>query len=420
MKRTFPASLVVVVALAACGGGGSSGGAGSTLTPFTPTGSTQTPTIDSKPANAEVIAVANSVGSAIDTFSGFETSSTVPALVSRPAASVRGAVTSTSSGTCTNGVIAYVPDLAGDANSTETQVFYDGACTQLARDTVRLFQAGSQSGSETVTSTVKQYAQGLSQTPTSIRSDVTSYTNATFNANGYPSLVGGYLRSSTGFLYVGSSKTIASDYELVMGKQSNMTNAFCSDDAGYSLIQSDTNDGLQYSSYGWSSLVNGGTRTVNGDGSVTWSATHTGNTYSGQIGSMSIAASAANTVCPIATPEFAITAPTTLGSKTMPITATYMNGVLTDLTIANAAIGQNLTLNVVTNSKLSTGDPSYISGTMTGASGPVGTFGVDAFGDGTLNVTVLGAVNTYPIVAWHVMKNPATGSTSTSSASRAH
>jgi len=43
------------------------------------------------------------------------------------------------SGSCNGGIEFFSPDRSGNADSTESRWFYDAACTQLARDQVRLF-----------------------------------------------------------------------------------------------------------------------------------------------------------------------------------------------------------------------------------------------------------------------------------------
>lgn len=412
MRTKLPYGLLTIAfALTACGGGGGgstipSNASGGSVT-YNPSGSTSSPTIADQPARAQVISMTNSLGAAVDSFSTFEGSSEHAAFALRSSALRRDATTY---GTCSNGVIVNVPDLNGDANSTETRVYYDAACTNLARDTVRLFQPGTNGVSEIVNSTAKQYASGLPQTPTSVRSDVTTYADATISGNGYPSLTPGYLRSSTGFVYIGSTKTLVLDYELVMEPQSNGVNQFCSDNAGYSIVETDTNDGLTYESYGWGSIVSSGKRTVNSDGSVSWSGTHAGVTYSGTAGSIGITTGAANTSCPMTTPEFGVTGPTKLGSSTLPVSAVYDDGVLEDLTIADASLAGGVTLNVSTNTALPPGNPDFINGTLSNASGPFASFYVDAFGDGALTISVQGTVSQYAITAWHVMKNPASSS----------
>lgn len=400
--------LIIALSLTACGGGGGGSASvpsGTGSVPYTPSGSTSGPDIDAQPAKAEVISMTNAVGAAVDSFSTFEGSSEQVALAVQRASLQRD--TAPTGGTCNNGVIVNVPDLNGDADSTETRAYYDSACTNLARDTVRQFQPGTGGVTEIVNSTSKQYASGLPQTPTSVRSDVTTYSNATITKNGYPSLTPGYERSSTGFVYIGSTKTLVLDYELIMEPQSGGVNQFCSDNAGYSIVETDTNDGLTYESFGWGSLVSSGKRTVNGDGSVTWSGTHAGTTYSGSAGSIQVATGAANTACPMTAPEFTISAPTKLGSSTLPISATYDDGVLQNLAIANASLAGGVTLNVSTNTQLTPGNPDFITGTLSNGSGPFASFYTDAFGDGALTISVQGTAYQYAITAWHVMKNPA-------------
>ncbi len=371
----------MALTLAACGGGpggsnslppGGSGGGGSTQT------------------QSEVaIGATNALGSPMKNFTSYNNAISVQ--------SVGRSVASVQLGTCNNGVEFFAPDKNGDANSTETQDFYDQACTQIARDTVRIFQSTG-SSSETVTRTVKIYAIGNS-TASAVRTDVNTIVNASFDKYGFPMAASGFARSSVGELDLSGVKTIDSDNELVMLPASGGSNQFCSDAAGFNAT------GIQSlkETFGWAGgVLAGGTRTVNADGSVTWSATHAGNTYKGSIGSFSIAIGVQNTACPISKPMFTLAGGTQTGSYSIPITATYQAGMLVNLSIQNASLSNGTTLNVTTNAGVSPTSDLFITGTIGNDGVQVATFNVNAFGDGTLTMTSSGAQ--FVIIDWHVIR----------------
>ena len=419
MTKSASVVLLTSLLLAACGGGGggsSAGGSG-----FTPSGSTSPQTDAGLPVTPATVATANEVGSTLQSFTRFETaqfSAQASAAVSRSAtARVNGLMnhqcTATGAGAS---VEMNTPDLNGDPNSNEVEYFYDSACASLARDTVRHWTAAGPS-SEYVTTTQKQYANGFPSSPVAVRSDAVVLTNATFTSGGYPLVADGYDRSSTGALYLGSTKVLLSDFDLVMSPQDTKTHSstFCSDDAGFNIAAVDTTDGLTFKSYGWSAVVSSGSRTVNTDGSVTWTGTHNGYSYSGPAGSISFAAGQPNTTCPITTPEFSVMGPNFAGKRSMTVTAQYLNGMLENLNITNASLDSTmlngqlmpLTLNVSTNRQAGSSSSQFITGTISASGTTLAVFNVDAFGDGTLTVKAAGSANQFVLTDWHVMHNPA-------------
>lgn len=371
--------------LAACGGGG-----GGTVTPSGSGGqsaqSFQTETEDA-------ISSAEAVGTPTQDFANFNdaTNSPLQSVAIQPAGAAPDAT-----GTCTNGVKFFAPDTKGDPNSTETQFFYDNACAGLARDIVRIWTSTG-ANSETVQRTTKMYALN-SSTPYATGIEAVSFVNATFDQYGYPMLRNGFARSQTGELDLANLKTIDQDSEFVLAPASGNSTTFCSDEAGYN----ETGYAALGTTFGWSGLLANGTRTLNSDGSVTWQSTHSGATYSGAIGALSIRVGTRNTACPIATPMFTIAGGTLKGSFNIPITATYSRGILTNLTITNATLLNGNTLNVTTNTSLQPPDPHFISGTLTKAGTTIATFNVNAFGDGVLTVAATG--KQYVINDWHVVR----------------
>ena len=155
--------------------------------------------------------------------------------------------------------------------------------------------------------------------------------------------------------------------------------------------------------FGWQGgVLSGGSRTVNSDNSVTWTATHAGTTFKGAIGALSIATGTQNTACPIATPMFTLAGGTSTGTYSIPVVATYLHGMLESLTITNATLSNGTTLSVATNSALPPSSAGYITGTIGRGTTQIATFAVDAFGDGTLTLTATGAQ--YVITDWHVVR----------------
>jgi hypothetical protein len=379
--------LVAALALTGCGGGGAGG-----ITP--PAGGGTTPQ-STQAQTEDAIGTANDVGAPVKDFSTYNEAAGSP-LQSLDRRTDSVSVQSAGDGTCNNGVEFFAPDKKGDPNSTERIDFYDNACTATARDAVRVYTSTG-ANSETVQRTVSLYALN-STTPGAVRSETVNYTNATFDQFGYPVVKNGFARTHTGELDVTGSKTIVADGELVVAASSGSSTTFCSDSAGYNA----TGFASLNETFGWAGVMPNGTRTANADGSVTWTTTHTGSTYTGAIGGLSIQAGTQNTSCPIATPMFTLAGGTVKGSYNLPVSATFAHGILTNLTIQNATLANGDTLNVQTNSGVQPSDPHFISGTLAKNGTQIATFNVDAFGDGVLIVSATG--KQYQIEDWHVVK----------------
>jgi hypothetical protein len=291
----------------------------------------------------------------------------------------------------------FAPDKNGDPNSTETQYFYDAACTELARDVVRVYTSTGAS-SETVARTVNQYALG-NATPSATRTDSVTISNATFDKYGFPIVADGFDRISSNQLDIAGSKTIVSDDELVMQATATSSTSFCSDSAGFNA----TGLAKLGETFGWQGgIMPGGTRTVNGDGSVTWTGTRAGTGFKGAIGSLSVAQGVQNTKCPISTPMYTLAGGTPTGSYSIPVSVTYVGGIISNLTITNATLSNGDTLNVTTSASASPSSSTFIQGVIASGSTQVATFAVDAFGDGTLTVTATGAQ--FVITDWQVVR----------------
>jgi len=382
-KRTLlsltAASLAAI--LAGCGGAG--GGGSAAVLPGGGSGPS------SSQQSEAAISAANALGTPLKNVDDDNAAISPQSTGLRPATS--------GSGTCSNYSEFFAPDKNGDPNSTETILFYDAACTQQARDAVRIYTSTG-STSETVARTTRLYALG-NGTPIATRTEAVTISNASFDSNGYPKLANGFDRSATGSLALAGVKTVDADSEQVVLPQSGGVNAYCSDAAGYN----ETGIAALGETFGWTGGTSGtATRTLNADGTVTWNATHAGTSYKAAIGGLSITTGTQNTVCPIVAPMFALAGGTSIGTYSIPVVATYQGSLLVNLAITNAQLANGATLNVTTNTAVPPTNPSFISGTIGKSGTQVATFNVDAFGDGTLTVTATGAQ--YVIDDWHVVK----------------
>jgi len=388
MRTPVLLALTATLALAACGGGG-----GSTTPPTTGGGGGSQLTSQAQSENA--ISTTESLGGPVDTVSSFNQTTSGVALATRSTSVARDI----SANSCVTGagggsVELFVPDKNGDPNSTEEQYFYDSACSQLARDVLRLYTTNG--SGETVARTVSDYAQG-NATAISVRTENVTFENGTFNADGYPVPADGFARSQQGALALTGVKTIGDDSELVLQPSTTGVNNFCGDGASYNQ----TGIAALSETFGGNGTSTG-TRTVNGDGSVTWSTTHNGSTFKGAIGALSITVGAQNTACPIATPQFVLAGGTQLGNYTIPVTAQFLHGELIDLTVTGATLANGNSLSVTTNTSASPLSSGFITGTVSNAGTQIATFSVNAFGNGVLTVTSSGIQ--YVMNDWHVAK----------------
>lgn len=390
-SATLGFALAAALIVTGCSGGGSS-----SSTPSAPSSGSNTGTSSATQTQSEnAISAANAVGDPVKSLTTYNSATSGLSADARSPQSV-------TLGTCQTNPSGgsfefFSPDKNNDPNSTEQQYFYDASCTQLARDETRIWTSTS-SSSETVTHTTKIYALG-NTTPSAVRTDNATILNATFGQYGFPNTNNGFDRAETDTLNIAGSNTIDAGYEIVLLPVSGGSQSFCSDSAGYNATGfQNLNETL-----GWQGGVfSTGTRTVNGDGSVTWNATHAGSASKGSIGSLSLGVSSENTACPISKPMFTLSGGTALGSYSIPTVATYKSGLLIGLTITNATLSSGNTLNVTTNGNVSPMSNLFITGTLTNGTTQLATFSVDAFGDGTLTITSSGAQ--YVITDWNVVK----------------
>jgi hypothetical protein len=378
-------AMLAALLLSGCGGGTSSG---SNIP------SANQPSLSQPQSSEEGIAATNAAGVSAKSLTDFNTDTVSPIVSTQT--DVRG-ISSAGSGVCHNGQEFWAPDKNGTTNSTETQYFYDSACTQLARDMVRVYTPIG-TNAETLSRTTTLYPSG-SASASAVRTDSVVILNAQFNAFGFPLAATGYSRSVTGELNLAGVKTIVSDNEIVMAPASGAVNAFCGDSAGYNA----TGFAALNATLGWNSVLSGATRTVHSDGSITYAMTHAGTAFSGPIGSLSIAPGAQNSACPISKPMFTLAGGTALGSYNYPVVVTYMGGIIQNFSITNGQAANGDTINASTNTSLPPTNPQYITATITNPSAvTVATIAVDAFGDGS--VTIVSSGKQFTITDWHVVK----------------
>src|SRR5579862_966015 len=202
---------------------------------------------------------------------------------------------------CQDRVELFAPDRNGDPNSTEALFFYDVHCTQVALDDVRTYTSTG-SNSETVNHTDSLYPPG-GATALATHSGTTSISNATIGAYGIPNAAAGFAAVSSDQVTVNANAVVKTSSEFVMMPGSQQMSTFCEDSAGYDPSGIASLD----ATFGWQGgILSGGTRSTNGSGFTSWSATPSGTVYQGAIGGLSIAGGTQNVSCPIATPDFSL------------------------------------------------------------------------------------------------------------------
>jgi hypothetical protein len=298
---------------------------------------------------------------------------------------------------CEDGIELFAPARNGDANSTEALVFYDQACSTLALDDVRTYTSTG-ARSETVHHTVTHFVPG-SSAAVALAMSTSSISNATIGRYGLPDMTAGFANITAGRVVVRKSQVLATASEFVMMPGSRSSGAFCGDSAGYDpsgIVSLD-------STFGWQGgVLSGGNRTAEGNGFVTWSATPSGTAFGGAIGSLSLATATQNLTCPIARPEFTLAGGTALGTYRIPMSVTFHRGRIWSITVHGATLPGGDTLSVRTNHARHQSTHDYISGAIMNGRTSIATFGVNAFGNGTLTVTSTGAQ--YKIADWIVVQ----------------
>lgn len=283
-------------------------------------------------------------------------------------------------GMCMNGTEVFSPDTAGDPNSSEVKIFYDNSCQHLARDTVRRFNQGSKC--DTVKVTVTNYS--------AIDGSKVSTRMATVQ-------IFGSVREAQSRFSIGE-RTIDSSIELIVPSSSNVSK-FCGDWAGYNAT------GVAHmgtDTFGWSGMFANGKRTVNSDGSVTWSGRRMTTFYEGHLGHLKIDQGSYNTSCPISTPAYTIGGGTKIGSSMGQTLATFNNGVLTALFVSRTAISGRYYVFAQSNKGVSPNSPDFITGTVIHKGKTVSTFSINYIGNGTLYLESTGC--RYDVAGWTVVR----------------
>lgn len=365
--------------LAACGSGGGNPGVGPTVGPTTtpttsPTGVTTPTPVPSGIVTSQSIAGANGVGAQIANTTVFAGS---------PTGGSGAGGTCTATGSTSSKFTR--PDSHGDANSTETQTFFDNACTaaHLHTDVVRIFTPQTVNTESVSLTTTTIPTDGATKGITT-QVQTLNYSNTTFDVNGFPNFAAGYTLVTNTDVKIDGVDTIRSGDEILSGAGSGNSVNFCANAAGYRAVA-----GTNGNSYAWSGqTLTTGTRTTNPDGSVTVSETHVGTPYNGPIPGLGLVQGSQNAACPIVTPMFTISGGTAGTTYNLPISLTFLAGAITNVTVTNGTFSSGLTLNVATSSSLPPTDPNFIVGTMTDANkNVVSTFGVNASGAGKLTYT---------------------------------
>jgi hypothetical protein len=169
---------------------------------------------------------------------------------------------------------------------------------------------------------------------------------------------------------------------------------FCQSSAGYTASGIPSLD----ETFGWESgAYTGGTRAAGVTGSAVWSANASGAVVQGTIGSLAIVRSGAATSCPMSAPAFVLRGGTSANAFTIPISMTFHRGELINLSVVNGKFASGDTLEVTTRS----GEPVRVDGIITNGHTQVGSFHLNASGNGTLTITSTGAQ--YVIGDWIVV-----------------
>lgn len=444
--RALIAVAVFAFALAACGGGGSGGGS-ATVPPAPGTGGGLQ--LSAQQQQQDSVAAANAAGAPVEDITGIETSVTNPVTLQsaqrhatdtataspapgsspNPGASASPAPpkpTPPPNGTCIANFFAsgaykgfqyWKPDKAGDANSVQYTFFYDGACTQIARDQVRVTGSVTGTGAvktQTQTVTTTEYDQG-NPVPTNTRTENNTLTGQ-FDTEGYPLLKLGFARASILSVSSGGAVVMNRANEFIAGPTSTASQTYCGDSAGYNAEKLSSTAQV----HGWQNLTANASRTVNSDGSVTWTHSGSGSVYSAATaGALSINKGTLNSACPIAVPAFTLAGGTLVSSYGVAsMSATFKSGSLVMLTVTNATLANGYTLNVTTDTTVGPTSPKFINGTIAKGSTTIATFSVDANGNGTMTVAATGAK--YTMQHWHVVKDVPSASPSPAPTSSPH
>ncbi len=297
---------------------------------------------------------------------------------------------------CRDGTEFFAPARRIGGASTETRAFYDPACTQLARDAIRVVTSRGPA-TETVERSVLLYAPGRSM-PIGLRRETSAIADARFGRWGFPMIRDGFSRTTSSSLWIANRKQSIAKSEFVLLPGSGRNN-YCQDSAAFSSTGFPSLD----ATFGWQSGTLGSqlstTRTTDGRGIATLTTTQTGNSFVGPIGSLSIVSGQSHG-CPAALPAFRIGGGAPAGIFTIPIRATYRHGVLWNLSVNDASLagGYRFAANTVR-----TGfDAPNVTGVLVNGGIRIASLAADAFGNGTLTITSTGAQ--YHLIDWTIVR----------------
>lgn len=302
-----------------------------------------------------------------------------------------------SSGACRDGTEFFAPDRAGQPESTETREYFDVACTQLARDTVRRYYVRSPT-SEVVARATELYTRGLAR-PIATRRETVTISGATFARFGFPSAARGFTRTSVGVLWIGERRQNASASSVTLLPGRGGANLYCRAAAAYSLTGVPSLD----ATFGWDGSTVGGavaaTRQSDARGNVTLASLQRGNAYAGPIGSLRLTTLKAGGACPTGGWAFRVAGGVPATDFSLPIRATYRNGALASLSVAGASLGTyRLTASTVGSGL----DDRNVAGVLVSRGVRVASLQADAFGNGLLTVTSTGAQ--YRLIDWTIVR----------------
>ena len=422
--RTKRALLFVATcsfALAACGGG--SGGPGTSLVAPPPSGGSP---MSTQQQQQNSVAATNAAGAPVEDVTGFESSIQNPLVGQSVQRSVAETTTASSpspgasaspspaptpppNGTCMpnffgggpyQGFEYWKPDKAGDANSVEYQFFYDLACTQIAKDRMRVITSVAGTGTlKTLTETVttSEYDKG-NAVAVSVSTETNTITGV-FDHESYPTLKDGFSRASIRSESQNGVVVLNRGSEFVAAPTSGSSTTFCGDSAGFNATRLSTTGQI----HGWQNLLANGSRTVNSDGSVTWTNSSSGSVFAATPpATFTVNKGTLNTACPISMPAFTLSGGALVSSYgVQAMSVTFKHGTITNLTVTNATLANGFTLNITTNTSVSPTSSNFINGIITNAGVTIATFSVDANGNGTLTHTASGAQ--YAMIHWHVV-----------------
>jgi hypothetical protein len=356
MRSSLLAAAVAAALLAGCGGGGSA--------PALPGGSTGTGTGTQSTLSTTDVAQSS-------TDAAFEPMDTGEA----DAGLGNGALGASSAGrsaqslahACKKRTTRTVTVNPDGSVTVETIHYFDDACTQVERDGVAVFKAGS--GTATVARTVTTFNQARLQL--GVRKSNYALTGASNN--------GSWVLTSA--FYAGTSTTPMTQYGHAAALSANTYTA------NTGRIANDAKPSIN-ASYGRQSTVSA-TVATDSSSDTTFTGTRNGTAFKAALGGLTLSNA----------PPFTVTGGTQLGTTSLTGSVTFdSDGELTAVALNGTLLGGN-TL-VVTSSADANGIVT-VSGTITSPAGAqVATFTTDASGDGILT---LANGTQVPVVDWHVV-----------------